>query len=75
MLTWRKSSFSDGYEHSDCVEVAWKKSTFSKGGEDSDCVEAAHLHPSLLVRDSKNPDGPQLSITRWQSFLSHVQCL
>jgi hypothetical protein len=55
--------------------LTWRKSSFSTGGQGSGCVEVAHDRPSVLIRDSKNPDGPQLSITHWGSFLSRVQCL
>jgi hypothetical protein len=37
------------------VPHKWRKSSYS--GPDTDCVE---LHPDGAVRDSKNPDGPQL---------------
>jgi uncharacterized protein DUF397 len=52
----------------------WRKSSFSKQGE-GDCVEIAHDHPGVLVRDSKNITGPTLGlpVTRWASFLSHLQ--
>jgi Domain of unknown function (DUF397) len=52
----------------------WRKSSFSKSGE-GDCVEIAHDHPSVLIRDSKNPSGPVLGVpvTRWSAFLSDVQ--
>lgn len=37
----------------------WRKSTYSGSADDGDCVElAAHG----AVRDSKNPDGPVLSV-------------
>ncbi|MFL6122554.1 DUF397 domain-containing protein [Actinophytocola sp.] len=70
---WRKSSHS-GSEGTNCVEVAWRKSSHS-GDEGTNCVEVAwsnHQPPStsegVLVRDSKNPDGPMLSIptTAWR---------
>lgn len=52
----------------------WRKSTFSET-PDGVCVEIAHAHPSVLIRDSKNPAGPTLAITitRWESFLHLVQ--
>ncbi|CAL9549604.1 hypothetical protein SUDANB95_04370 [Actinosynnema sp. ALI-1.44] len=39
--------------------VAWRKSSHS-GGTGGDCVELAHTRSAVLVRDSKNPDGPNL---------------
>lgn len=65
MLTWHKSSYS-GY-NGDCVEVAWRKSSHSANGN---CVEVA-APGQVLVRDSKNPEGPVLSFTpdEWRTFL------
>jgi Domain of unknown function (DUF397) len=55
-LRWQKSSFSSN--GTNCVEIAWRKSSFSSNG--TSCVEvASHL---VAVRDSKNPDGPVLSV-------------
>ncbi len=56
------------------AKPTWLKSTLSQGG---DCVEWA-LDPDeelVLVRDSKNPDGAQLSFTlsEWQAFLGAVR--
>ncbi len=50
--------------------VAWRKSTQSQGGS-SNCVEVAHLPDGVLVRNSKNPDGPILAFTpsEWRAFL------
>ncbi|MBB5960203.1 hypothetical protein FHS29_006826 [Saccharothrix tamanrassetensis] len=41
----------------------WRKSSHS-GGNGADCVELAHATARLLVRDSKNPDGPVLAFDR-----------
>lgn len=38
--------------------VRWRKSSFS-GGDNGDCVELANTGG---VRDSKNPDGPRLTL-------------
>jgi hypothetical protein len=56
--SWRKSSFSGGTDHGNCVEIAWRKSSFS--GANTDCVEMAFAVESVAIRDSKNPDGPRL---------------
>lgn len=37
----------------------WRKSSHS-GGTGGDCVELARTRSAVLVRDSKNPDGPGL---------------
>ncbi|MBW4716923.1 DUF397 domain-containing protein [Saccharothrix obliqua] len=40
--------------------IPWRKSSYS-GGNGGDCVELAHVGGRLLVRDSKNPEGPTLT--------------
>ncbi|MFG2629019.1 DUF397 domain-containing protein [Streptomyces sp. NPDC048473] len=67
---WFKSSYS-GSDGGECLEVAytWRKSTYS-GSEGGACVEIA-AHPAAIhVRDSKNPDGPILTVapTTWAAF-------
>jgi hypothetical protein len=49
---------------------SWRKSSYSSGYDN--CVEWAVDDPSAVgVRDSKNPDGPVLYLTRqqWRSFI------
>ncbi|WP_217252386.1 DUF397 domain-containing protein [Streptomyces sp. AC602_WCS936] len=61
---WRKSSYS-GDQGGECLEcaplgrLAWRKSSYS-GDQGGDCLEVADLprHPTVAVRDSKNPAGP-----------------
>ena len=67
---WTKSSYS-GSSDNDCVEVAWFKSSYS-GSNDNDCVEVALTPATVLVRDSKDPEGPHLTLTpaAWSSFLA-----
>ncbi|MEU3370835.1 DUF397 domain-containing protein [Streptomyces sp. NPDC006711] len=70
-LTWFKSSYS-GDEGGACLEMAcvWRKSSYS-GSDAGECVEVA-THPSAIhIRDSKNPEGPTLTLnpTAWQGFL------
>ncbi|GAB3443641.1 hypothetical protein GCM10027436_30820 [Actinophytocola sediminis] len=57
-MAWRKSSYSGG-EGTDCVEVAWS----SRPPSTSDGV---------LVRDSKHPTGPKLTVpvTAWHQLLA-----
>ncbi|GAA3483851.1 DUF397 domain-containing protein [Streptomyces yanii] len=67
---WFKSSYS-GSDGGECLEVAydWQKSSYS-GSEGGQCVEVA-AHPAAIhVRDSKNPDGPTLTVTptTWTAF-------
>ncbi|GAA1929393.1 DUF397 domain-containing protein [Streptomyces durmitorensis] len=74
-LTWFKSSYSSG-GGGECLEVAyaWRKSTHS-GGEGGECVEVSPCPHAIHVRDSKNPEGPNLSVTptTWAAFISHTQ--
>ncbi|MFJ9429306.1 DUF397 domain-containing protein [Streptomyces sp. NPDC101490] len=70
-LAWFKSSYSGG-EGGNCIEVAydWRKSSYS-GPEGGECVEVA-AHPTTIhVRDSKNPEGPQLAVSpaSWATFV------
>jgi len=74
-LNWFKSSYS-GSDGDDCVEVAlsWRKSTYSSGG-DGDCVEVATCPHTIHIRDSKNPNGPRLTLTptTWAGFVELVR--
>lgn len=46
--------------------IRWKKSSYS-GGESGQCVELGDDgSEDLLVRDSKNPEGGYLTVTRRQ---------
>lgn len=68
---WRKSSRSTN--GGACVEVAtWRKSSRSTDGE---CVEAAAVGAVIAVRDSKEPDGPRLTVgpERWNAFTASVR--
>ncbi|MEW2300845.1 DUF397 domain-containing protein [Streptomyces sp. NPDC006655] len=54
-------------------ELTWFKSTYSSGSE-GDCVEVA-THPTTIhIRDSKNPQGPQLALSpaAWADFLTYA---
>lgn len=50
----------------------WRKSTFSVSGE---CVEVAINGQAVLVRDSKDSNGPVLAFSghAWRMFLSEVK--
>jgi hypothetical protein len=45
------------------TKVAWRKSSYTtaNGGE---CVELASVPGIVAVRDSKDPDGPKLFVSR-----------
>ena len=51
--------------------MKWKKSSYS--GYNGDCVEVATVS-DVLVRDSKDPEGPRLSFApaEWRAFLASV---
>ncbi|WP_307855478.1 DUF397 domain-containing protein [Kibdelosporangium banguiense] len=57
--SWRKSSRSNGVG-TDCVEVAWPSRPPSLSAD------------GVLVRDSKNPAGPTLTIpvAAWRGLLA-----
>ncbi|MCR6486499.1 DUF397 domain-containing protein [Amycolatopsis sp. OK19-0408] len=48
----------------------WFKSSYSQG-ENTACVEVAFAAPTVAVRDSKDPSGPNLAVdtTAWRGFL------
>jgi Domain of unknown function (DUF397) len=52
--------------------VMWKRS--NRCG-DASCVEVASLKDEIVVRDSKDPDGPVLRFTReeWEAFVGGVE--
>lgn len=48
----------------------WFKSSYS-GANTTECVEAAFVPAGVLVRDSKVPDGPHVSVSAaaWCRFV------
>ncbi|GAA2139226.1 DUF397 domain-containing protein [Actinomadura napierensis] len=50
----------------DLSNLAWRKSTRSlnNGGECVELADAAGAADAVAVRDSKDPDGPVLLVTR-----------
>lgn len=60
-MLWRKSSRST--QQGACVELAaWRKSSHST--QEGQCVEVADVAGAIAVRDSKNPAGPMLIVSR-----------
>ncbi|MGW3915699.1 DUF397 domain-containing protein [Streptomyces sp. NPDC005070] len=55
------------------IAPEWIRSSYSTD-EGPDCVEVAARPDGILVRDSKNPDGPRLGLTRgaWAAFTPSV---
>lgn len=55
-------------------QVAWRKSSYS--AQVQDCVEVADgLLGAVVVRDSKDPDGPTLLLTgsAWRALTCQVR--
>jgi hypothetical protein len=85
-VIWRKSSRSNA-NGGQCVEVGvWRKSSLSGNG--SDCVEVALAETPqvgaettpdaellVLVRDSKDPEGPVLAFApaEWDTFIAGIK--
>ena len=59
----------------DLTRAEWRKSSRS-GDNGGNCVEVARNLPcGIAVRDSKNPDGPALIVSRdaWASFITRLR--
>jgi hypothetical protein len=58
----------------DMTRAEWRKSSRS-GDNGGNCVEVARNLPGVVaVRDSKNPGGPVLVVSRdeWARFITHL---
>ncbi|MEE4545105.1 DUF397 domain-containing protein [Streptomyces sp. V4-01] len=55
------------------VELRWHKSSYSSN-EGPDCVEVATSSRTVHVRDSKDPEGPQLAFgaAEWTAFVAYA---
>ncbi|WP_327131813.1 DUF397 domain-containing protein [Streptomyces sp. NBC_01343] len=71
-LMWVKSSYSAS-DSNDCVEVAWTKSSYSTN-DGPECVEIAQAPGTVLVRDSKRPEGGRLAVApaAWDGFVAYA---
>jgi len=59
----------------DLTGATWRKSTYSNGSG-GDCVEIADRpRGAHALRDSKNPDGPNLIFTphQWRTFTEKIK--
>jgi hypothetical protein len=54
-------------------ELSWSKSSYS-GSEGDNCVEIAIAPATVHVRDSKQEQGPQLTLTptAWNTFITYA---
>ncbi len=69
-IAWHTSSYSTN--EGSCVQVGWRTSSYS--ADEGACVEVAPAPDRMLVRDSKNPHGPALTVPTpaWQAFLTNL---
>ncbi|MGW3007312.1 DUF397 domain-containing protein [Streptomyces sp. NPDC001219] len=53
--------------------LEWIKSSYS-GSDNNDCIEVASNPSTVHIRDSKNPDGPQLHLqpSAWADFVAYA---
>ncbi|MFF3731703.1 DUF397 domain-containing protein [Streptomyces sp. NPDC002476] len=52
----------------------WFKSSHSDSSSGNDCVEVAAIPHAIHIRDSKNTNGPRLSLspTTWADFVAYA---
>ncbi|EGE43955.1 protein of unknown function DUF397 [Streptomyces sp. ACT-1] len=55
-------------------ELRWFKSSYSDSSNGSECVEVAAASVAVLVRDSKNTQGPRLAVApaAWAGFVAYA---
>jgi Domain of unknown function (DUF397) len=59
----------------DVARAMWRKSSYSSGNG-GNCVEVAtNLPGAVAVRDSKDPDGPKLAVSKraWSAFVQGIK--
>ena len=58
----------------DVTGVAWRTSSYS-GDNGGTCIEVGTIGPSVAVRDSNHPDGPQLAFAAdiWKAFTKRLK--
>ena len=57
------------------IDQCWRRSSYSGNGG-GNCVEVATNMPGVIaVRDSKNPHGPVLMVSKdaWASFITRLR--
>jgi hypothetical protein len=56
------------------VVGSWRKSSYS-GNNGGDCVEVGHRETGVLVRDTKDREGPMLRFTpeAWRRFAARLR--
>ncbi|MGH4018625.1 MAG: DUF397 domain-containing protein [Pseudonocardiaceae bacterium] len=60
---------------SDLPHATWHTSSRSNDGGNGNCVEVAGMPDWVAMRDSKDPAGPMLAVTRaeWRGFLHGIR--
>lgn len=55
------------------TEAQWRKSSYSQGGQ-GECVEVAPAPVEVLVRDTKDREGGNLTVPgeAWTAFLARL---
>ncbi|MEV0598628.1 DUF397 domain-containing protein [Streptomyces sp. NPDC050315] len=55
------------------TQLNWFKSSYSTA-DGPDCVEVAVAAGSIRIRDSKDPEGPQLAVgaASWAAFVTYA---
>ncbi|MFE2264244.1 DUF397 domain-containing protein [Streptomyces griseosporeus] len=55
-------------------ELTWFKSSYSGGTDGESCIEIAHTPGTVHVRDSKNTEGPRLTLApeAWADFVAYA---
>jgi hypothetical protein len=58
----------------DASDLAWFKSSYSSGNDGESCVEVANTPRTIHIRDSKQSDGPHLTLAphAWSDFLTYA---
>ena len=58
----------------DFIDIRWRKSTFS-GGNGGNCIEVGDHGGRVLVRDTKDREGPVLTVSpaAWRKFAAKVK--
>ncbi|MFG3010259.1 DUF397 domain-containing protein [Streptomyces cinerochromogenes] len=54
--------------------IRWFKSSYSSGPDGDSCVEVAPTPSTIHIRDSKQDDGPLLTVapSTWTEFVSYA---
>ncbi|MEV4001881.1 DUF397 domain-containing protein [Actinomadura sp. NPDC049753] len=61
--------------HSKASAPVWRKSSRSSDPDLAVCVEVASIGRTRAIRDSKDPEGPRLSLSMdsWRTFMDAVK--